>query len=110
MESLKKNTDFKNCYTNGRSFVNRLLAVYVCGNGLGKNRFGFSVSKKVGNSVVRHRVTRLLRESCRLHEHQLGTGMDIVFVARVRAKEADFYSIEDAVLRLLKKAGLNKSK
>ena len=60
MESLKKNADFKNCYNSGKSFVNKYLVLYLCGNGLGRNRYGISVSKKVGNSVVRHRVKRLL--------------------------------------------------
>jgi ribonuclease P protein component len=106
MESLKKNTDFKNCYQAGRSFVNKFLVLYVCGNGLGKNRVGISVSKKVGNSVVRHRTTRLVRESYRLHEQEFESGCDLVFVARVRAKDAGFFEIERALLHLVKKAGL----
>lgn len=106
MESLKKNSDFKNCYNTGKSFVNKYLVLYLCGNGLGKNRVGISVSKKVGNSVVRHRVTRLIRETCRLHEHELSDGYDIVIVARVRAKETGFFIIEDSFLRLARKAGI----
>ena len=66
MESLKKNEDFSKCYRTGRSYVNRDLVLYVCGNDLNRNRVGISVSKKVGNSVVRHRITRLIRESYRL--------------------------------------------
>ena len=109
MESLKKNSDFKNCYNTGKSFVNKYLVLYLCGNGLGKNRIGISVSKKVGNSVVRHRVTRLIRETCRLHEHELSDGYDIVIVARVRAKETGFFIIEDSFLRLARKAGIMRS-
>ena len=63
MESLKKTEQFRKCYSTGKSYVNRYLVLYVCGNGLGRNRIGISVSKKVGNSVVRHRITRLIRES-----------------------------------------------
>lgn len=109
MESLKKNTDFKNCYNTGKSFVNKYLVLYLCGNGLGRNRIGISVSKKVGNSVVRHRVKRLIRETCRLHEHEMAVGYDIVIVARVRAKELGFFKIEDSLLRLTGKAGINLS-
>lgn len=109
MESLKKNADFKNCYNNGKSYVSRLLVFYVCGNRQGRNRFGISVSKKVGNSVVRHHVTRLIRESVRLHENEMNTGYDVVIVARVRAGEADFFKIESAFLKLAKKAGIRKS-
>ena len=106
MESIKKNEDFRKCYRTGRSFVDRDLVLYVCGNGLMRNRIGISVSKKVGNSVVRHRVTRLIRETCRLHEHELSDGYDIVIVARVRAKETGFFIIEDSFLRLARKAGI----
>ncbi len=106
MESLKKNEDFKNCYQNGKSYVNRYLVLYMCGNGLGKNRYGISVSKKVGNSVVRHRTTRVIREVCRLHEGELGTDRDLVFVARVRAKELGYFRMERALLHLAEKAGI----
>ena len=68
-ESLKKNQDFQSVYRNGKSYANRLLVMYVLENNLDKNRLGISVSKKVGNSVVRHHVTRLVRESYRLQEN-----------------------------------------
>ena len=67
-ESLKKNHQFQFVYRNGRSYANKYLVMYIKENGTDRNRIGISVSKKVGNSVVRHRVTRLVRESYRLHE------------------------------------------
>ena len=110
MESLKKNEDFRKCYRTGRSYVNRDLVLYVCGNGLTRNRIGISVSKKVGNSVVRHRITRLIRESYRLHEHMFNSGLDMVVVARSRAKDAGYHRIEDALLKLAGKAGIYDQK
>lgn len=110
MESLKKNTDFRKCYAEGRSFANRHLVIYVCGNELGKNRIGISVSKKVGNSVVRHRTTRLIREVCRLHGHRFRTGNDIVFIARVRAKGIKYSEMEGSLLHLAKKAGIMENR
>ena len=77
-ESLKKNQDFQSVYRNGKSYANRLLVMYVLENNLDKNRLGISVSKKVGNSVVRHHVTRLVRESYRLQENIFNSGLDIV--------------------------------
>ena len=70
-ESLKKNYQFRFVYNRGKSIANRLLVMYVVRNGTDGNRFGISVSKKVGNSVVRSRITRLLRESYRLSESKL---------------------------------------
>ena len=67
-ESLKKNRDFRNVYQRGKSYANRYLVMYVMNNDLNKNRVGISVSKKIGNSIVRHRITRLIRESYRLNE------------------------------------------
>ena len=99
-ESLKKTEQFRFVYKNGKSYANKYLVMYVKENGLGKNRIGISVSKKVGNSVVRHRITRLLRESYRLHESIFNSGLDIVIVARNSAATVGYFEIESALLHL----------
>ena len=101
-ESLKKNHQFQFVYKNGKSYVNKYLVMYIKENGLERNRIGISVSKKVGNSVIRHRVTRLIRESYRLHESVFNSGLDIVVVARSAAAQADYEKIESALLHLAK--------
>ena len=87
-DSLKKNRDFGLVYKKGKSYANRYLVMYVLENQTNSNHLGISVSKKVGNSVVRHRITRLVRESYRLNEQRFFHGLDIVVIARVTAKEA----------------------
>lgn len=104
-ESLKKNSDFQHVYRKGKSFANKYLVMYVLENQLEKNRLGISVSKKVGNSVKRHHITRLIRESYRLHEDVFNSGLDIVVIARNHANEADYKKIEQALLHL---GGLHK--
>ena len=99
-ESLKKNHQFQFVYKYGKSYANKYLIMYVKENGTEKNRIGISVSKKVGNSVVRHRVTRLLRESYRLHEAVFNSGLDIVIVARASAASVGYEEIEKALLHL----------
>lgn len=99
-ESLKKYGDFQRVYANGKSFANRYLVMYVLRQDTQKNRIGISVSKKVGNSVVRHRITRLIRESYRLHEKEFVGGLDMVIIARPGAKEKNFFTIESALLHL----------
>jgi len=74
--------------------------MYVLENGKEINRLGISVSKKVGNSIVRHRFCRLVRESYRLQEAVFNSGLDIVVVARVNAKDATYKEIESALLHL----------
>ena len=107
-ESLKKNQDFQLLYKEGKSCANRYLVLYVRENGLGRNRFGVSVSKKVGNSVVRHRITRLIRESYRLHEDMFNSGLDMAVIARVSAKGRSMAEIESALLHLGKLQGVFK--
>lgn len=99
-ESLKKNHQFQFVYKYGKSYANKYLVMYVKENGTEKNRIGISVSKKVGNSIVRHRVTRLLRESYRLHEAVFNSGLDIVIVARASAASVGYKEIENALLHL----------
>ena len=83
--SLKRTFDFKRVYNAHRSKANKYLVMYVLENDLGYNRLGISVSKRVGNSVVRHRLTRLIRESYRLRGDIFNSGLDIVVVARMGA-------------------------
>lgn len=118
-ESLKKNKDFQFIYRNGKSCGNRYLVMYVFDKkekhsgksgtadtrgekNTEKNRLGISVSKKVGNSVVRHRLTRLIRESYRLNEKKFVGGLDMIVIARPGAKERNFFEIESALLHLAK--------
>ena len=101
-ESLKKNRQFQFVYKNGKSYANKYLVMYVKENGLEINRIGISVSKKVGNSVVRHRITRLVRESYRLHEKVFNSGLDIVIIARQGAATVGFFEVESALLHLAK--------
>ena len=107
-ESLKKTKDFQAVYQSGRSYGNRYLVMYVSRTDTNKNRLGISVSKKVGNSVVRHRITRLIRESYRLNELRFVEGLDLIVVARPGAKGKNFFEIESALLHLAGKQGVLK--
>ena len=105
-EFLKKNKDFQLLYKEGKSCANRYLVLYVRENGMDQNRFGVSVSKKVGNSVVRHRITRLIRESYRLHEDMFNSGLDMAVIARASAKGRSMNEICSALLHLGKLQGV----
>lgn len=98
--SVKKNAEFQKIYRGGSSKANRLLVMYVMESGEDRSRIGISVSKKVGNSVVRHHITRLLREIFRLNEDRIRTGLNIVVVARPAAKLSDYEHLESAYLHL----------
>ena len=105
-ESLKKTTDFDRVYRQGRSYGNKLLVMYVLDQGQSHiGRLGISVSKKVGNSVVRHRIRRLIRESFRLHLSEWCGTADYVVIARREAKGKSFWEIEKALLSLGTRSG-----
>lgn len=109
-ESLKKNNDFRVVYRRGKSVANRLLVLYKFPNKTGENRLGISVSKKVGNSVVRSRITRLIRESYRAQEEKVSTGWDLVVIARNPANGATFHEISKSMEHLFKKQKINQPK
>ena len=98
--SLKKNIDFQKVYKEGKSKANKYLVMYVLPNDLGINRLGISVSKKVGNSVVRHHLTRLIRESYRLNSNMFNSSLDIVVVVRTTARDKNYHSLESALMHL----------
>ena len=99
-ESLKKYSDFGLVYNEGKSFANKYLVMYVRDNGLKKIKLGISVSKKVGNSIVRHRLTRQIREIYRLQEDNFICGIDIVVIVRNSAKGKNYHEIQSALLHL----------
>lgn len=110
-QSIKRNIDFQHVYKNGKSYANKYLVMYVMENDQGMNRLGISVSKKVGNSVVRHKITRLIRESYRLHEEVFlksisNSGLDMVVIARNSASSVSYHEIESALLHLAKLHGI----
>ena len=108
-DSMKKTDEFRNCYENGKSYANKFIVVYVCKNRGSNNKVGISCSKKIGNSIVRHRFARLVREAYRLHEDIFNSGLDIVVVARACARDASFFEIEESLLSLAGKARIIKN-
>ena len=104
-ESLEKNRQFQFVYDYGRSYANKYLVMFVMDNNTETSRLGISVSKKVGNSVIRHHLTRLIREGYRLQEDMFNSGLDIVVIARGTARDASFHQISSALKHL---GGLHK--
>lgn len=90
MKRLKKNWEFKRVYRKGRTVVSRNIVLYYCPNGLDNNRIGFSISKKVGKSVVRNRIRRVYREAFKVVDKFLKQGNDFILIARKPAVDVSF--------------------
>lgn len=105
---LGSNSNFRRVYRYGKSKANKLLVMIVLKRESGPNSYGFSVSKKVGNSVVRHHITRLLRESVRELDARVENSYDIVIVARSSCSECGLKEIKSAVEHLFKIHGILK--
>ena len=93
--SIKLNSDFHRIYARGKSAVSPCVVIYCRKNRLGTNRFGFTVSKKLGKAV-------------RLNGARTEQGYDLILVARGRAAEADYHRLEADVLNCLERLRLMK--
>ena len=101
---LTQNKQFAAISSQGSSRANSLLVLKVLPNGLEYSRYGFSVSRRLGNAVVRNHVRRLMRESARLTEAK--PGWDMLFIARRLITDADYHKVKRSVEDLLQRARL----
>lgn len=108
ISTLKNSLQFKEVYGRGKSIANKYLVMYVL-PGKGEFRLGISVSKKVGNSVTRHHITRLIRESYLLHKEQIPDDIHMVVVARSSVKDRSFTEVRDAFAHLIRLHGISGS-
>lgn len=106
--ALRKRTQFAEVFQSGRGWGNRFVSVKASPNGLNVSRYGFSVSKSLGNAVVRNRVRRVLREVVR--QKPLRDGWDIVFTPRPSAAAANYQQIDESINQLLTQACLLRGK
>lgn len=95
---------FSQIHQEGRSVANNFLVVRVLPNGLDYSRFGFMVSKRLGNAVTRNKVKRRLREVVR--KSPVAPGWDAIFIARKGAERASYQSLQQAAQNLLRRTKL----
>ena len=105
--SIKKNSEFKKIYEEKNSFATKNIVMYISKNSdVESNRLGISVSHKVGNSVVRHTLSRRVREIFRSYVDEIEKGIDIIVVLRVGSDKVEFFKLKDDFLKLCKKHGI----
>jgi ribonuclease P protein component len=103
--------DFKRVYRFGRSVANHQFVLYQKARQVDEPlRLGISVSKKVGNAVVRNGIRRRIKEIVRLKKEYLKTGLDIILIVRKPAAEMDYHQIEKSLNHIFRRADLFKDK
>jgi ribonuclease P protein component len=105
---LREDAAFKKIYSKGKSLANRYVVLFYLKKNQECNRVGFIASKKVGNSVIRNRARRLMKEAFRLQGSNIKKGYDLIYIARANIKDAAYKDVEKAMVHILKKSKLLK--
>lgn len=108
---LKRRNDFRKVFRVGQSSANRQFVIVSSGRSEeGPSRIGVSVSKKVGNAVVRNRIKRLVKEVTRHWIPDLRPQTDIVVIARTGANEMDYHQMKSSLQHVFTRAKLFRKK
>lgn len=107
-ETLRKKEDFDRLRHKGKSVTGKYAVLAYIPNGLENTRKAFLASKKIGNSIKRHRSARLLRESLRLiaKEYDIPNGLDILLIARAPILDSKCADVKKDIEAAMKKAKL----
>ncbi|MEW8973875.1 MAG: ribonuclease P protein component [Tissierellaceae bacterium] len=105
---LRKNMEFKKVYNCGRNFWNRNLILYVRKNDSEETRVGYTITKKIGNSVVRNKLRRRMKEIYRLNFHRIKAGYDLVFIPKKNIVHISYDELESSMIHIMKIAGILK--
>lgn len=107
---LKKNRQFNFIYRNGQAKHTRFLSLVFSSSKLEDVKVGFSVSKKIGKSVVRNKVKRRLRAIVRSLLPCFSSHYNYIFIAKEGIDSLTFDEIKNEVILAMKKASLFNEK
>ncbi|WP_112182597.1 MULTISPECIES: ribonuclease P protein component [Paraliobacillus] len=106
---LKKDKEFQLVFKQGKSFANRQLVIYYLKKTEQKHfRVGLSVSKKIGNAVMRNQIKRYLRQAFLELDEQIDNTYDVIVIARVPTNNMDFFEIKKSLIHVLSKSNVLK--
>ena len=98
---MKSNTQFNYIFKNGKTLKNSKLLIFYSQNKTKTSKFGIVVSKKIGNSVTRNKIKRLIRESIRQNINNFKNTYNYIFVARQGIETLNFNQINEILLKII---------
>lgn len=104
--SMTENKNFLTTYKKGKFYCGKYLVAYALINTTAMNRLGITISRKVGKSVKRNRIRRLVRQNYSELEDKIKQSYDIVLVARRNAVLPTYYDIKKEMKYLFRKLDL----
>ena len=103
---MKRHKEFRFTYRTGRQVGGGSFVLVTARNRKDKVQVGFSVSKKIGNSVMRNRAKRRLKACFSPLLPKVKPGYNLIFIARSSALTAPFVSMRSSMVSALKRAGV----
>lgn len=112
LQTLRNSQQFRKVYEQGQNFHTPLFSAFFLKVETDERRVGFTVTRKIGNAVVRNRCKRRLREALRKQfgEFENTLGFDLVINAKSGLVEAEFSRIEETLAKALKRFADSVSK
>ncbi len=102
-ERLRKRREFLDLYKRGDKIQSAYFVLYMLENGLPYHRLGITVSRKIGKSVVRNRIKRLLREIFRANKQALSSHCDLVVNAKRASARTHKRQIQEDILKAMQR-------
>ena len=99
-DRVLRSADFERIYRDGKRLSGPSFAVFILPNGLERSRLGLTVTRKLGNAVVRNRSKRIVREIFRKNRQAFGRGRDFIVNIRSGALERDYAGLERELVEI----------
>lgn len=97
---IKKNDEFEYILNNGICVKNKYFVIYNIERKLENNRYGISVSKKIGHAVVRNKIKRRIKDI--ISKNSIKSGYDYVIIVRKAINDLSYSDMKSELLKLIK--------
>lgn len=106
---VRKNQDFSKIMRNGKKYQSENFSIYILNNDLNYNRYGISISKKLGNAVERNKFKRQIRDIIDNYNIKFN-GFDIILIGRLRLKDRKYIEIKEDIAKIFDLIGEKNEK